>query len=194
MAAQMSNRGALLEGALRCIATMPLEQISARTLASESGANLASISYHFGSKDGLLTAAVVEGLDRWLAAIAARLGDVDATGAVSDRFLRAAAAVDETRFENAGVARAFVVALARAHHDEIVANVLIEGFSQTRPRVAALLGLGADELGADAGGLVHAMFTGLLVQSLISEKLDIEAERVVNGLRRVGDALSPPRV
>lgn len=176
---------------MRCIAAMPLEQISARTLASESGANLASIGYHFGSKEGLLTAAVAAGLDRWLDEIGARLDDVDGTGTVADRFLRAAEAVDAGRAENAGTTRAFVVALTRAPHDKAVAEALTAGFSRTRPRVAALLGLGADDIGTDAGGLVHAMFVGLLVQSLVSEQLDLDGGRVVNGLHRIADALSP---
>jgi hypothetical protein len=84
------------------------------------------------------------------------------------------------------------VALARGHHDQEVADRLTEGFLHTRPRVAGLLGLGDDDTGTDAGGLMHALFTGLLVQSLLSEELTIDADRTMAALRRIVDTLAPP--
>lgn len=189
MSPQPSNRAALLEGALNCVAGVPLDQISARVLAKESGANLASIGYHFGSKDGLVTAAVVEGLDRWLERISERMVAIDIATEPADRFQQAAAAVDATRAEHEAVARAFVVALARGQHDEVVAERLTEGFLDTRPRVAQLLSLGDDEVGTDAGALLHALFVGMLCQSLLSEELLIDAERTSRALRRVAETM-----
>lgn len=61
---QRSNRDQLVDGALRCLERLPADRVTARVIAYESGANLASIGYHFGSKDDLVTAAVIEGLDR----------------------------------------------------------------------------------------------------------------------------------
>jgi AcrR family transcriptional regulator len=191
MSPQPSNRGALLEGALTCLSRMPSDQISARVLANESGANLASIGYHFGSKDGLMTAAVVEGLDRWLERIDERLASVDGEARPAERLHQALLAVDATRADHEGVARAFVVALARGHHDPEVSSRLVEGFLHTRPRVARLLGLGDDDAGTDAGGILHALFTGLLVQSLLSEDLVIDGDRVVAALQRVTERLAP---
>jgi AcrR family transcriptional regulator len=191
MSPQPSNRGALLEGALVCLARMPVDQISARALANESGANLASIGYHFGSKDSLMTAAVVEGLDRWLERINERLASVDGTAQPAERFQQAAQAVDATRADHEAVARAFVVALARGLHDQEVSAHLVEGFLHTRPRVARLLGLGDDDTGTDAGGLVHALFTGLLVQSLLSEDLVIDGDRIMAALHRIAERLAP---
>jgi AcrR family transcriptional regulator len=190
MSPQPSNRKALLAGALRCLARMPVNQISARILASESGANLASIGYHFGSKDGLLTAAVVEGLDRWLERITERLASVDVTAQPTKRFQQAARAVDATRADHEAVARAFVVALARGHHDPEVAAHLVEGFLHTRPALARLLGLGDDDTGTDAGAVVHALFTGLLAQSLLSDQLAINGDRVTAALQRIGERLA----
>jgi len=191
MSAQRSSRSALLEATVSCLGRMPLEQLSARTLAQESGANLASIGYHYGSKDGLVTAAVVESLDRWLDSIGARLALVDPDTKPATRFHQAAAAVDRTRTEQDAVARSFVAALARGLHDDVVAGHLIEGFQHTRPRVAELLGLGADSEASDAGALVHAMFIGLLVQSLLSDELAMDADRLLAGLRRISDVLGP---
>ncbi|WP_083933297.1 TetR/AcrR family transcriptional regulator [Kribbella catacumbae] len=190
MCAQPSNRAALLEGALSCLAQLPVDQISARAVARQSGANLASIGYHFGSKDELMSAAVVEGLDRWLESIGDGLSAVDGEAPSAERFRQAAQAVEATRAENEDLARAFVVALGRGLHDPVVADRLAEGFAATRPRVAQLLGLGSDAAGIDAGGLVHAMFTGLLVQSLLSEELVFDPTRILAALGRVSEAIT----
>ena len=73
MSPQRSNRTQLIDGTLRCLERLPPERVTARAIADESGANLASITYHFGSKDDLVTEAVVAGLDRWLDEIEAAL-------------------------------------------------------------------------------------------------------------------------
>jgi AcrR family transcriptional regulator len=187
MSPQRSNRAELLEGTLRCLERLPPEQVTARAIAAESGANLASIAYHFGSKDALVTEAVVLGLDRWLIEIERALAAV-AQDDPAERFTRAAEAFEATRRKHGGLARTFLGALARAQHEPRVAALLSEGFQHTRPNVAALLGLGEDQAGEDAAGLVHSMFTGLLFQQLLDPGLGIEGERLERAkvrLRRV---------
>ena len=177
MSPQRSNRQQLIEGTLRCLERLPPEQITARSIAAESGANLASIAYHFGSKDDLVTEAVIEGLDRWLAEIQRSLASV-ATHDPAVRFTHAGEAIEATRRRHLGLARNFLGALAKAQHDPRVAELLAEGFRHTRPNVAALLGLGADQAGLDAAGLVHSMFTGLLFQQLLDSDLGIAGDRL----------------
>jgi len=174
---QRSNRANLLEGALRCLQRLPPERVTARAITEESGANLASIAYHFGSKDELVTEAVILGLDRWLEQVGDALADV-AHEDPATRYRRAGAAIEATRREHEGLARNFVSALARAQHEPRVRELLAEGFRKTRADVAALLGLGSDEVGEDAAGLVHAQFTGLLLQTLLDPGLAIEGERM----------------
>lgn len=188
MSPQPSNRQNLLEGTLRCLARLPADRITAREIAQESGANLASIGYHFGSKDELVTAAVIEGLDRWLAEIARKLQGLDASS--PDERLRAAARlIETTRKRHHGLARNFLAALARAQHDPQIKKLLTEGFRHTRPNLAAVLRLGDDRVGKDAAGLVHSMFTGLLFQTLLNPDLAIEGERLEHALARLRLAL-----
>jgi AcrR family transcriptional regulator len=175
---QHSNRRALLEGTLRCLERLPPERVTARAIAAESGANLASIAYHFGSKDELVTAAVIEGLDRWLEEVERGLGDL--AGTPAERFARAAGVLDIGAHE--ALARHFVSAVARAQHDEAVRARLAAGFARTRPAVAALLGLGDDP---DAGGVVLALFNGLLLQALLDPALVLEGERLQEALARL---------
>jgi AcrR family transcriptional regulator len=185
---QHSNREALVEGALRCLHRLPPERITARAIADEAGANLASIGYHFGSKDELVTTAAIEGLDRWLAEIERRLAGLAGADPAA-RLRRALDVHDATRREHAALARTYVTALARAQHDERVRELLAEGFHRTRPELAALLGLGDDEAGVHAGGLLLALFHGLLVQTLLDPALAIEGERMRRAQARLTRAL-----
>jgi AcrR family transcriptional regulator len=181
---QRSNRMNLIEGTLRCLERLPPERITARAIAEESGANLASIAYHFGSKDKLVTEAAITGLDRWLEEVAAGLGDV-AAQEPAGRYRRAGEVIERTRRRHSGLARTFLAALAMAQHDERVRELIAAGFARTRPNVAALLGLGEDQAGEDAGGLVLALFYGLLFQTLLDPALAIEGQRMQRAQARL---------
>jgi AcrR family transcriptional regulator len=185
---QRSNRQQLIEGTLRCLERLPPEKITARAIAEESSANLASIVYHFGSKDDLVTQAVVVGLDRWLEEIASALGDMYAQSP-REKLMAAFGVVEASRESHEDLARNFVGALSRAQHNERIQDRLTEGFRHTRPNVAAVLGLGEDQVGEDAAGLLHALFTGLLFQTLLNPDLAIEGERMESALARLRSAL-----
>ncbi|MFI9614134.1 TetR/AcrR family transcriptional regulator [Streptomyces sp. NPDC052023] len=61
----MGHREDLLEGAKRCLLEKGFVRTTARDVVKESGTNLASIGYHYGSKDALLAQAyiaLVEGM------------------------------------------------------------------------------------------------------------------------------------
>lgn len=177
MSPQRSNRSHLIEGTLRCLERLPPDRITVRAIAAEAGANIASITYHFGSKDNLVTAAVIEGLDRWLTDIADRLDDL-VTQTPEARFQRAAAVIEESRQRHTGLARNFVGALAKAQHDHRLRELLAKGFRDTRPNLAAVLGLGDDQPGHDAAGLVLSLFHGLLIQTLLDPALAIDGDRM----------------
>jgi AcrR family transcriptional regulator len=174
---QRSNRASLIEGTLVCLEKLPPERVTARAITEESGANLASIAYHFGSKDNLVTEAVIEGLDRWLAEVTASLENLDAQDPV-ERYRLAGEAIETSRRRHTGLARNFIGALAKAQHDARVRQLLADGFRRTRPAVAALLGLGDDQAGEDAAGLILAQFNGLLFQALLDPDLAIEGDRM----------------
>ena len=57
--AQPSHRDQLIKGAIKCLQTKGYAHTTARDIASASGANLASIGYHFGSKEALLNEAMI---------------------------------------------------------------------------------------------------------------------------------------
>lgn len=158
--------------------------MTARAIAEESGANLASITYHFGSKDALVTEAVIAGLDRWLVEVSSRMTYVEQADAWT-RFLAAAEAVESTRQTHAGLSSSFLAAIAHARHDETVRLLIVEGIRRTRPQVAQLIGFGDDAVGQDTGGLVLSMFYGLLLQTLLEPDLAIEGDRLTQAMLRL---------
>jgi hypothetical protein len=127
---------------------------------------------------------VIEGLDRWLAEIETRLGEL-ATQEPAERFRPAAEVIETTGRRRAGLTRNFVGALAKAQHDARVRDLLAEGFRHSRPEVASVLGLGSDAADDDAGGLVLALFHGLLLQVLLDPGLAIEGERMERAQERL---------
>lgn len=61
----MGHREDLLEGAKRCLSEKGYARTTARDIVAASGTNLASIGYHYGSKDALLVAAMVDAMAEW---------------------------------------------------------------------------------------------------------------------------------
>jgi len=165
--------------------------MTARAIAKESGANLASITYHFGSKDVLVTEAVITGLDRWLEEVSSRMFDVERAD-VWTRFLAAAEAVESTRQIHAGLSSSFLAATAHARHDETVRRLIVEGVQRTRRQVAQLIGFGDDAVGFDTGGLVLSMFYGLMFQALLDPDLAIEGDRLNQGMLRLVGTVDAP--
>ncbi|WP_249044824.1 helix-turn-helix domain-containing protein [Crossiella equi] len=58
----MGHREDLLAGAKRCLFERGYARTTARDIVAASGTNLASIGYHFGSKEALMTQALIEAL------------------------------------------------------------------------------------------------------------------------------------
>lgn len=61
----MGHREQLLAGAKRCLYERGYARTTARDIVTASGTNLASIGYHFGSKEALLNAAMIEAMTEW---------------------------------------------------------------------------------------------------------------------------------
>jgi AcrR family transcriptional regulator len=188
MSPQPSHRARLIEGALSCLERLPASRITARAIALEAGANLGSIVYHFGSKDALVTEAVIEGLDRWLEEVSenlARLSSLDP----AVRLQSAAEAITTTRHRHSSLVRNLIAAIAKAQHQPRIRKRLAEGFAKTRPAVAALLQLGEDQAGRDAAGLLHSMYVGLMFQVSLDPMLEIDGRRMKNAQARLRGAL-----
>jgi len=61
----MGNRDALLAGAKRCLNEKGYARTTVRDLASAANVSMAAIGYHFGSREALLNAALIEANEEW---------------------------------------------------------------------------------------------------------------------------------
>jgi AcrR family transcriptional regulator len=94
---KVGNREKLLAGAMKCLQEKGYARTTARDLVAASGANLASIGYHFGSKEALLNEAVARGVVLWAKSIEAEA--FAAGGATTEERLELALAAMIDRFD-----------------------------------------------------------------------------------------------
>src|SRR5919112_3115265 len=73
----MGHREKLLAGAKRCLYERGYARTTARDIVAASGTNLASIGYHYGSKEALLNAALIEATGEWGDEMATAIAGVD---------------------------------------------------------------------------------------------------------------------
>ncbi len=85
--AQPSHREQLLQGAVQCLRTKGYARTTARDIAAAAHGNLASIGYHFGSKEALLNEAIGRSCEEWTD----RLGKAALAGSEASPFTKVAA-------------------------------------------------------------------------------------------------------
>lgn len=61
----MGHKEDLLAGAKKCLLELGYAHTTARDIVAASGTNLASIGYHYGSKEELMTLAMIELVGEW---------------------------------------------------------------------------------------------------------------------------------
>ena len=71
---RVGHREDLLDGAKRCLYEKGYARTTARDIVAASGTNLASIGYHYGSKENLLNAALMSATEEWGEALDAAIG------------------------------------------------------------------------------------------------------------------------
>jgi AcrR family transcriptional regulator len=167
----MGNREALLAGAKRCIAEKGYAHTTARDIVAASGTNLASIGYHFGSKDALLDAAILDWFNDWDGDVEAALRDQHDGSAVDRLAAFLDVVIDNTRTERS-LAAASLQWVAQIEFSDQVRGRLAETYARARRDFAAmLLGVAEDEVDDDTartlGSLGLALVNGVVLQALI---------------------------
>lgn len=190
----MGHREDLLEGAKRCLLEKGYAGTTARDIVAASGANLASIGYHYGSKDALMRQAIIASTEEWgpgsprcrRAATRRSLADADPL----ERF----AAVWDLFLQRIATEREFIAAQVEvlgllprdAALREAIGEVLPEGGEGL---VAVFEGVPDTEVDAEAarvvGSFYQALLTGLMVQSLLTPETMPSGHDLATALRRV---------
>lgn len=183
----MGQRDDLLAGARICLAEKGYSRTTARDIAAASGAHLASIGYHFGSKDRLMAVAVLQASDEWGDTIEAA---VRAAGEATPAE-RLRVCLDEL-FAAIPRQRELLVASMQAYTEaqfsEEVRRPLLESVERGRRELAAMvLGVAGAEVD-DAtvrglGSLVHTMVVGYVQQALLAPESMPSVDQVVEAVR-----------
>jgi AcrR family transcriptional regulator len=185
----MGNREALLAGAKRCIAEKGYAHTTARDIVAASGTNLASIGYHFGSKDALLDAAILDWFNDWDDDVDAALRE-QRDGSTIDRL----EAFLDVVIGNARTERALAAAslqwVAQIEFSDQIRGQLAETYARARREFAAmLLGVAEDEVDDDTaravGSLGLALVNGVVLQALIDPERAPSGRDVAAALRAV---------
>jgi AcrR family transcriptional regulator len=183
----VGHREDLLAAARRCLETRGYARTTARDLVAESGTNLASIGYHFGSKEALLNEAMGQSFQEWAERVRALALAVEPR---DDRMSMLAASWDAmlTSFaEYRGLAVAFTEALAQAERQPALRAQLAAIYEQSRAAVAAMI---AETVGLPDGPQTRALATfqivvcdGLLVQWLLDPDAAPSGGELTEGFR-----------
>ncbi|MDQ1289366.1 MAG: hypothetical protein QG622_2932 [Actinomycetota bacterium] len=188
----MGHREQLLRGAIQCLYERGYTRTTARDIVAASGTNLASIGYHYGSKDALLTSAMVQALGDWGDALREATHNVEGDDPLSRMEAIWTGVIDSVR-QNPTLWTASSEIYTEAFHQEELRERLQEAYRESRPWFAQMtLGEAPGEKGPSdervakaVGSLVLAIVSGLSVQWLLDPDDAPTAAELVAALRTV---------
>lgn len=196
MITDMGNREDLLAGAKRCLYEKGYGRTTARDIAASAGVSLAAIGYHFGSKETLLNAAMMQATMEWgeeLERALATETDPDATP--MERFETVWTRVVESLAAHRPLWAAQFEIFAQIDRAPEVREFLANAQQQGRLGLASLLqninpAVEQDKAQA-VGGFYHALLSGVLVQWLTDPDSAPSGHDLANGLRAIVADVAP---
>ncbi|RDD88274.1 TetR/AcrR family transcriptional regulator [Streptomyces parvulus] len=189
----MGHREDLLEGAKRCLLAKGFMRTTARDIVKESGTNLASIGYHYGSKDALLAQAYVALVEAMGDAFEGD-GGLDKTPPGSlERFERVWSNIVGTMREPGSVWRLSMEIVALGDRLPEVRDHLAAAQREAgRGLVPLLMGGREEDVSDDTadtlGTFYVTLMTGLIAQWTFDPKSAPDGAQLAAGLRRVMQA------
>jgi AcrR family transcriptional regulator len=192
------HRERLLEAAIACLQEKGYARTTSRDLVAASGTNLASIGYHFGSKEHLLNVAVTEAFQRWLKPLVALAAEPESAMPL-ERLARTLNGVMDTLEQNRSLITACLEAWAQMARSEDLRAEMTASYADFRTVIAdttrdAFEEIGSTEVDADAlAALIIALFNGLLVQWQLDPSGSPSASRLIEAAQGAVVALMTPR-
>ncbi|KOG32566.1 MULTISPECIES: TetR/AcrR family transcriptional regulator [Streptomyces] len=186
----MGHKEDLLEGAKRCLLEKGYGRTTARDIVAASGTNLASIGYHYGSKDALLQQAFLALTEEWGEQVSVPDGPEGAAPPPADpyeRFRAMWAQLIGAAEVSRPVWKLQTEVVTRLDDDEKLREAIKE------PQREGRLGIAEGMLGIDpaadpekarvAGLLLQAMATGVMIQWMVDPDTAPSAEDLTAGLK-----------
>ncbi|MEV0985764.1 TetR/AcrR family transcriptional regulator [Streptomyces sp. NPDC049949] len=182
----MGHREDLLEGAKKCLAEKGFVRTTARDIVSASGANLASIGYHYGSKDALLSQAFISMAEEWGDSFKP---DVTGEGGSLERFRSVWDGMIGQRDQAAAMWTASLeIAMNRDRLPELREMVVSSEGEGRKGLTEMFTGIPEGQLEErdvrTLGGLYQVLVAGMMVQWLYNPENAVTAEELTEGMRR----------
>ncbi|MFB9674834.1 TetR/AcrR family transcriptional regulator [Streptosporangium vulgare] len=194
----MGNREDLLAGARRCLEEKGWARTTIRDItAAAGGVSMAAIGYHFGSREALLNAALIEAIDEWGAETGRSLSGHAEPGATpAEQYEAMWARIIESFIAHRPLWIASFEAFLQAEHYPELRRHLASGQAEGRRGLAAILtGVQEDTVGDDVtrtlGAVQMALMGGVMTQWLLDPEQAPSAAQVVAGLRAIVGILDP---
>jgi AcrR family transcriptional regulator len=187
-----SSKDRLLQGALTCIAQRGYAATSSRDIAKAAGANVASINYHFGSKEALVNEALGQCFGMWNQ----RVEDAfEAAAGLAPRDQLAAilhAAIDSFADLRSSV-HACVESYAPALRSQELRERLAAGYAAVRESAVRLATRHLDDVGVAAprnlaaiASVLMAVCDGLMLQWIADPQAAPNAAETLDALSALG--------
>jgi AcrR family transcriptional regulator len=190
---QISHREQLLAGAISCLQTRGYARTTTRDIAAAADANLASIGYHFGSKEALLNAAIIENFEQWTRRIG-ELTFAEQDASPLERMATSLKVMLDSFAEHRPLLVAFVEAMAQSCHSDELREQLASHYRESRQAVAEMVSASfadaAGQLGAApdvVASFLIAVCDGFVLQWLLDPARTPDGEELITGL---GSALA----
>ncbi|GAA1106544.1 TetR/AcrR family transcriptional regulator [Nocardiopsis composta] len=187
----MGHKEQLLEGAKQCLYAKGYARTTARDIVAASGANLASIGYHYGSKEALLTAAMVDAVGEWADRVTGslRVERSDPMGRFEEVMNRLAGSYPGART----MVAANFEALAQLDHRPELRDQLVEAHAIARRSLVALVldtpeEEVAEEQESGLGSLLLALIPGTMAMFLVDPGSTPDGTRLAEGVRSLAGA------
>ncbi len=187
----MGHREDLLEGAKRCLREKGYARTTARDIVAASGTNLASIGYHYGSKEALLNAALTQTVEEWGEELRSALStEIDPDMTPVERFVAIWTRLIDSLGEQRPIWAAGFESFTQIDRLPEVRAFLTEGLRQARSGMAALF-LGVEESSLDervsrtVGSFYHALLNGVMAQWVIDPQSAPSAHDLAEALSTI---------
>jgi AcrR family transcriptional regulator len=185
----VGHREDLLAGAKRCLYEKGYARTTARDIVAASGTNLASIGYHYGSKEALLNLALFEALGEWTEPVDAAVRAAGPDGDTPTRFHAFWETLLGSFDSHKHLWAATFEVFAQFDRMPELRKMIAEGTEDARREWAALfqgIDAAADPTTAHAvGSVYHALLAGVLAQWLTDPGHAPSAAELVAGLRAI---------
>jgi AcrR family transcriptional regulator len=193
----VGHREDLLDGAKRCLYEKGYARTTARDIVAASGTNLASIGYHYGSKEALLNAALMSATEDFGEAVDRLIGDAPPAADPFERFEAIWARVIAVYGDYRPLWSATFESLSQVDHAEEVRAFFarVQGFAHAE---LSRLWFGTpddvevtDPEQVRVGALLQALLIGLMGQMLIDPAQAPTARDLAAALRTMVGPAGP---